>query len=56
MPWYLNKCIYNLKSCYETSRQNKKKENLDIVKMLILLRLLLSSCDWKLLQESEIFC
>ena len=22
--WYLNTCIYNLQSCYETSRQNKK--------------------------------
>ena len=35
-------CIYNLQSCYETSRQNKKEENLDIIKVLILLRLLLS--------------
>ena len=28
--WYLNICIYNLWSCYETSRQNKKEENLDV--------------------------
>ena len=42
--WYLNTCIYNLQSCYEASRQNKKdkkEENLDIIKVLILLRLLL---------------
>ena len=33
--WYLNIYIYNLESCYETSRQNKKEENLDITKVLI---------------------
>ena len=42
--WYLNTCIYNLQSCYEASRQNKKdrkEENLDIINALILLHLLL---------------
>ena len=39
--WYLNICIYNLQSCYETSRQNKKEENLNLIKVLILLLLLL---------------
>ena len=39
--WYLIICIYNLQACYETSIQNKKEENLDILKVLILPRLLL---------------
>ena len=26
--WYLNICIYDIQSCYETSRQNKKEEGL----------------------------
>ena len=39
--WYLNICKYNLRSCNETSTQNKKEENLDIIKVLILMRLLL---------------
>ena len=30
--WYLNIYICNLQSCYETSRQDKKDENLDIIK------------------------
>ena len=29
----LNILIYNLRSCYETSRKNKKEENLDIIKV-----------------------
>ena len=41
---YLNMATYNLQPCYETSRQNRMKENL--TKVLILLRLLLiaNSC------------
>ena len=39
--WYRNICIYNSQSCYETSRQNEKEQNVDIIKVLILLRLLL---------------
>ena len=36
--WYLNICKYKLDSRYETSRQNKIEENLNIVKVLILMR------------------
>ena len=32
---------FTVQKCYETSRQNKKKENLDVIKVLILLRLML---------------
>ena len=39
--WYLNIHISNLQSCYETPEQNKKEENFDIIKVLILLRLFL---------------
>ena len=35
--------MHNLQSCYETSRQYMKEENLDIIKVLILQRLLLRS-------------
>ena len=35
--------MHNLQSCYEASRQYMKEENLDIIKVLILLRLLLRS-------------
>ena len=46
---HINICIYNLQFCYETSRQNKKKESLVIIKVLILLRLLLRFIECKLL-------
>ena len=29
----LNICIYNLQCCYETSRQKKNQEKLDIIKV-----------------------
>ena len=30
--WYLNIGIYNLQTCYETFRENKKEETLNIIK------------------------
>ena len=39
---YIKICIYNLQSCYQTSRQNKKKQKMDVMKTLILLFLLTS--------------
>ena len=34
-PKYMHLCMYNLQSCCETFRQDKKEENLDIIKVLI---------------------
>ena len=54
--WYLNICIHNLQLCYEASRQDKKEESLDIIKVLVSLCLLLRFMWLQLLQGCDIFC